>query len=290
MFDGQAEARVKWAQRREFNTAAILYDLIPIFHPELCDPDVCSGFPPYLKAVAEVDAVWSISDYTLSEFSRYLAQRQEQLPRIHQAIHLPGQFGEQPRNQSNEPFIPSEEIRILFVSTLEPRKNHRRFLQAYRMLRERRPELGLRLVLIGNRYAGAPEIANEVQALTERDSSVEWPGTVDDDRLASEFRRCTFTVYPSLVEGYGLPILESLWMGRPCVVHKGGVMRELADPGGCTTVDMTNPAEIAQALEQLSTDRSLLRRLRMEALQRNIATWRDYADTVAQRLCALGEK
>ena len=69
MFDGQAEVRVKWAQARGFKMAAILYDLIPIFHPEFCDPDVCSGFPPYLKALAKIDAVWSISDFTLSEFA-----------------------------------------------------------------------------------------------------------------------------------------------------------------------------------------------------------------------------
>ncbi len=287
MFDGQAEARLKWARRRGFKTAAILYDLIPIFYPELCDPDVCSGFPTYLKAVAKVDAVWSISGFTLSEFSRYLTQQQDQLPPIHEAIHLPGQFGEQPRNQNQEYPKQSDEVRILFVSTLEPRKNHKRFLQAYRMLRERRPELPLRLVLIGNRYAGAPEIAEEVQALAQRDSSIEWLGTVDDERLASEFRRCSFTVYPSLVEGYGLPIVESLWMGRPCIAHHGGVMRELATPGGCTTVDMMDPAAIVQSLEQLVTDQSLLQKLRTEALQREIATWRDYADTVAQRLCAL---
>ncbi len=287
MFDGQAQARLKWAEQRGFKTAAILYDLIPIFNPELCDPDVCSGFPPYLKALAQVDAVWTISDFTLSEFSRYLTQQQDQLPPIHEAIHLPGQFGEQPRNQSYEFSNQSDEVRILFVSTLEPRKNHKRFLQAYRLLRERRPELVVRLILIGNRYAGAPDIAEEVQALAQRDSSIEWLGTVDDERLASEFRCCAFTVYPSLVEGYGLPIVESLWMGRPCIAHDGGVMRELAIPGGCTTVDMMEPTAIAQALERLITDQNLLQKLRAEALQRKIANWRDYADTVAQRLYAL---
>jgi len=287
MFDGQAGARLQWARRREFKTAAILYDLIPIFNPELTDPEVCSGFPLYLKTLARVDAVWTISDFTLSEFSRYLAQQQAPLPSLHEAIHLPGQFGEQPRNQGGESSSANNEVRILFVSTLEPRKNHRRLLQAYRLLRERRPELALRLVLIGNRYAGALDIAEEVQALTQRDSSVEWLGTVDDERLASEFRRSSFTVYPSLIEGYGLPIVESLWMGRPCVTHDGGVMRELATPGGCITVDMMDPDAIAQALERISTDQDFLEKLRREALQRNIATWRDYAATIAQRLCEL---
>ena len=142
-------------------------------------------------------------------------------------------------------------------------------------------------MLIGNRYAGAPEIAEEVQALARRDSSIEWLGTVDDERLSAEYERCTFTVYPSLVEGYGLPIVESLWMGRPCIAHEGGVMRELAGPGGCITADMRDSTMIAQAVERLVTDPHLLQRLRTEALQRQISTWQDYASAIAQRLYTL---
>jgi len=287
MFDGQAEARVKWGRSHGFKTAAILYDLIPVFNPELCDQNVCAGFPAYLKALAAIDAVYTISDFTLSEFRRYLGQLGHNLPSTREAIHLPGQFGEQPRQRDQQPDNRDREIRILFVSTLEPRKNHIRFLQAFRTVRERRPGLPLRLVLIGNRYAGAPEIAETVQAAVRQDSNIEWLGTVDDERLASEFGRCSFTVYPSLVEGYGLPIVESLWMGRPCLTHDGGVMRELAAPGGCVMADMTNPDAMAQALEQLATDRNLLEKLRAEALQRKISDWQDYADIMADRLCNL---
>ena len=142
-------------------------------------------------------------------------------------------------------------------------------------------------MLVGNRYAGAPHIAEEVQAAARRDPCIEWLGTIDDVRLASEFRRCAFTVYPSLVEGYGLPILESLWMGRPCLTHDGGVMRELAVPGGCVTADMTDPMAITQALERLVTDQGLLMKLRAEALRREISTWQVYGATIASRLYAL---
>ncbi len=287
MFDGQAEARVKWGNSHGFKTAAILYDLIPIFNPELCDENVCAGFPAYLKALTGLDAVWSISDFTLREFSRYLGKLGNSLPPTHEAIHLPGQFGEQPRQRDARPEGQDREIRILFVSTLEPRKNHMRFLEAFQIVRQSRPELRLRLVLIGNRYAGAPQIAEAVQAAVRQDASIEWLGTVDDERLASEFGRCTFTVYPSLVEGYGLPILESLWMGRPCLTHEGGVMRELAAPGGCVMADMTDPPSIAKALEQLATNLSLREKLREEAVERKILNWQDYAVTIADRLCKL---
>ena len=287
MFDERAKARIQWGRARGFQSATILYDLIPIYHSELCDPTVSSGFPSYLEAVAEADAVWSISEFTSSEFRRYLSATRKSLPRNCEAIHLPGQFGEQLRNPRLRASTSNDEIRMLMVATLEPRKNHIRLLEAYERLRKRRPELGLSLVLVGNRYAGAPEIAESVAAAACRDASIVWLGTVDDERLAAEFEKCDFTVYPSLVEGYGLPIVESLWMGRPCLAHDGGVMRELASEGGCLMADMTNPAAMEDALELLSTDRALLARLQAESLDREISTWRDYADEIANHLCSL---
>ena len=86
-----------------------------------------------------------------------------------------------------------------------------------------------------------------------------------------------FTVYPSLVEGFGLPILESLWLGKPCICHDDGVMAELAAGGGCLTVDMNDPTALARAIEQLATDRSLRDRLSTEARARDIDGWPDYA-------------
>jgi glycosyltransferase involved in cell wall biosynthesis len=291
MFDGQAEARANWGRSREFKCASILYDLIPISHSELCDSSVSAGFPSYLQALGHLDAVWSISDFTLGEFRRYLTSCKQNPPSSLEAIHLPGQFGERPRSQQDTSTDTStsqnHETRMLFVSTLEPRKNHLRLLQAFEMLHERRPDLRLRLVLIGNRYAGALEITEAVEAAARRNPEIEWLGVVDDARAAEEFANCSFTVYPSMVEGYGLPILESLWMGRPCLTHNGGVMQELAAPGGCITADMTDPTEIMLALERMSTDQPMLTRLRAEAFERRIATWQDYADAIANRLYAL---
>jgi glycosyltransferase involved in cell wall biosynthesis len=289
MFDDQAEARASWGRARGFKSAAILYDLIPISRSELCDPVVSAGFPAYLQALGHLDAVWSISDFTLSEFRRYLGDCKQALPASVEAVLLPGQLGDWPRQTHDDSAAPVREIRVLLVSTLEPRKNHIRLLRAWELLRQARPDLRLRLILIGNRYAGAPEIAEAVEAAVRRGIGVEWLGVVDDARMASEFAKCAFTVYPSMVEGYGLPIVESLWMGRPCLTHNDGVMRELAGPGGCVSVDMTNPAAIMQALEQLATNGPMLTRLRAEASERRIATWQEYADEISNRLYELGE-
>jgi len=286
LLDGGASARTDWAKRHGFKFAAVLYDIIPIYQPELCDPNIAAVFPAYLDAILRTDAVWTISGTTQDAFSRYAASRERGMPPVHGVFWLPGQLGEQPRRANPSSNI-EPEIRILCVSTLEPRKNHLRLLEAFGMLRAKRPDLRLRLVLIGNRYAGAPEIADEVEAAAQRDPNIEWQGAVNDQRLADEFDRAAFTVYPSLVEGFGLPILESLWMGRPCLTHNDGVMRDLAVEGGCFMADMTYPHAIMQCLETMATDQELLSRLRRDACSRRIRTWQDYADDIAGGLAAV---
>lgn len=283
LLDGHAISRVEWAKARGFRCAAILHDLIPIYNPELCDPGINQVFPRYLEAILQLDAVWSNSDFTQSELGRYAGSMGKSMPGVCSAVWLPGQLGEQLRrvNSGNNG---SREIRILCVSTLEPRKNHVRLIEAFRMLRSRRPELPLRLILVGNRYAGAPEIADYVEAAQRQDPSIEWQGPTDDGRLASEFDQAAFTVYASLVEGFGLPIMESLWMGCPCLTHSSGVMSELAGHGGCVTSNMNDSASITQALERMATDPVLLAQLRGQACARSIGTWQDYAREIGDRL------
>lgn len=285
-FDGHAQARIDWAKQHGLCSAAIVYDLIPIFHQELCGSNVCSGFPEYLQALASGDAVWSISHHTLEDFKTYVTEKSLRLPRNYETVLLPGQFGDLPRRNGASSGV-EQEVRVVCVSTLEPRKNHLRLLEAFQKLRAKRPELPLRLVLIGNRYASAPEIVQQIEAASQRDAAIEWHGIVDDDRLAKEFAAATFTVYPSLVEGFGLPILESLWMGRPCLTHNQGVMYELAKEGGCITADMTDVNTIQREMERLATDRNLLDELSSHAKNRHIGDWQEYATEIAHRLATL---
>ena len=287
ILDDQAATRIAWARRHGCRTAALLHDLIPHFHREFCDAQVVRAFPGYLRALADVDAIWSNSFDTERAYRAHAEAAGLGMPPSHDVLWLPGQFGTQPRRHDAPADVAGREIRVLCVSTLEPRKNHLRLLEGFRLLLARRPDLPIRLILVGNRYAGSPEIAAEVEQAIRRESRIEWRGITTDEQLAAEFDAADFSVYASLVEGFGLPILESLWMGRPCLTHNAGVMLELATPGGCLPVDMTDAGAIADGIERLASDRDLARRLRQEAQSRPIATWREYADAMSGHLARL---
>lgn len=284
VMDGEANNRIDWASRNGLSTAAILYDLIPIEHPNLCSAELCENFPKYIEALARTDKVIAISQYSLDCFSNYLQRRKLQAPKGMHVAWLPGQLGAAPRVTGCATPGASEAVSIVCVSTIEPRKNHKTLLAAYAQFRRANPDLNARLTLIGNLYHGAEELAAKVRNAVAEDATIVWRGAISDDDLIAEMRTAAFTVYPSLVEGFGLPVLESLWMGKPCVCHNGGVMAELAVGGGCVTVDMGDVDALARTIENLVKNGELRARLAEEAQSREIAVWSDYAKDVSALL------
>lgn len=278
---GSAKQRVAWGRERGFRLAFILHDMLPAYQPEYIDKETVDAFPRYLEAVVQADAIWASSPFTLSEFERYCDARGAVPLGAREAVSPPGNVGE-----ARMPAVPpnTNEIRILCVSPIDPRKNHRGLIEAFEKLRLRRPKLPLRLILVGDECAGAENLANCVREAASHDDRIEWRGAISQTELEGEFADATFTVCPSLVEAFGSPIVESLWMGRPCICHEAGVMAELASDGGCITVDMNDPIELSIAMERLCLDSELISALRRQAATRELDTWSAYGDAIARRL------
>jgi glycosyltransferase involved in cell wall biosynthesis len=283
MLDGNCDARMAWARARGFRTACIFYDMLPISAPEHVSYSVKSAFPAYVDLVRRTDAIWAISKFSLKQLERYCETLPGHALSNRAAVWLPGQFGNFPRTVSHSS-TSSETINILCVSTFEPRKNHMTLIEAFNALRARRPDLPISLRLVGNRYAGAESLFEKIQQASNLDKKIVLLGNITDSLLAPEYERAAFTVYPSLIEGFGLPVLESLWMGSPCICNAAGVMSELAGGGGCLTVDMRSSTELSDAIERLATDRDFLVSLKREAMTRQIPTWKTYSDQIAAGL------
>ena len=92
------------------------------------------------------------------------------------------------------------------------------------------------------------------------------------------------TLFPTIAEGCGLPLLESLWMGRPCVCSDLPVLRENTDGGGCLPVAPNDPAAWKIAIRRIVTDDTLQRRLATEATTRPLPTWSEAARSIVDAL------
>jgi glycosyltransferase involved in cell wall biosynthesis len=285
MLDGRFPERLAWARARGMLVAALLYDLIPVTHSLFCSPDIVARFPEYLEGLAATDAVWAISGESLRQFELHLARHGLPPPPQGEAIWLPAQFSARPR-ATTMPDAPSagQPIIVLCIGSIEPRKNHRILVEAFQALMRRCPDMPLRLVLAGNRFGGADALAEWITRIAREDPRITWTGLLSDECMADLFESAAFTVYPSFVEGYGLPLVESLWIGRPCLCHSGGVMAELAADGGCLAVDMTDLVAVENGLERLARDVGLRRRLTQEALSRKLLHWAAYGAQIGDRL------
>ncbi len=166
--------------------------------------------------------------------------------------------------------------RLLYVARLEPHKNHLRLLTACETLWRERFSFDLHMIGCMAYPDTAWRILRRVKKLQKSRRLVQWEAHVSEAELHAAYRACSFMVFPSLLEGFGLPILESLWHGRPVVCGANGALGEVAAGGGCETVDTTNEITLAAGLRRLLTNRVRYDTLYAETQARSFRTWTDY--------------
>lgn len=144
---------------------------------------------------------------------------------------------------------------VLWVGTIEPRKNLPALLAAFASVADD----GLHLVLAGPAgWGDAPEPPSSVA------SRIHFTGFVSPDDLRALYRGAVATCYPSLLEGFGLPVLESMSQGTPVITSKGTATEEVLGSGahaGGIAVDVGDAGGLAEALAAISTDEVLRDRL-----------------------------
>jgi glycosyltransferase involved in cell wall biosynthesis len=152
---------------------------------------------------------------------------------------------------------------VLAVGTLEPRKNLPRLAEAAR-------RVGVELRVVGARGWGDVEVGGD---------GVRWLGWVPDDELARLYRGARCVAYPSVYEGFGIPVLEAMACGAAVVTSRGGATEEVAN-GAAVLVDPLDPDEIAAGIERAVAEREALARRGLERARS--FTWAAVADaTVA---------
>lgn len=264
MNKGTMEGMIAFARRHGMRVAAIFFDVIPLQRPDLTQRTV-EQHTGYIEALNHCDIIFPISQASANGFREFGGHAP-----MHVAV-LPAEPVTEPRAMEISP--ERAPLNILCVSTLEPRKNHRTLLAAFEAVGG-----DAVLHLAGAEYGGAPEIAESVRAACLRNPRIRWHPDLTAPQLAELYRACDFTIYPSILEGFGLPVMESLWFARPCICADFGVMAENAAGGGCLTVDVRETAALAGAIRTLMEQPELRRRLASEATQRPLRTWQEYVD------------
>jgi glycosyltransferase involved in cell wall biosynthesis len=154
---------------------------------------------------------------------------------------------------------------LLCVSTLEPRKNLPVLLQAYALLRAERHHEDLKLVIAGRKGWLYQDIFAMVTAL-DLQQDVVFTGFVDDEDLPDLYRGARLFVFPSLYEGFGLPILEAMASGVPVIASNTSSMPEVAGDAAIL-VDPRHPQALAEGLRRILAETALRESLQQKGLQ-----------------------
>ncbi len=221
-----------------------VHDLIPVFMPQYHNWKRVLHFKKFLPwYLRKVDAIIAVSNSTKSDLVRYYDIPEAKIHVVHESLQpVEGD------KVSKEPFI-------LYVGTLEPRKNIEGLLEAFAILKSR--GFSHKLVIAGGKGWKYQGIFRTVSRL-HLDSDVVFAGYVSDAEKCSLMRKAELFVYPSFYEGFGLPVLEAMALGTPVVTSNTSSLPEIVGDAGIL-VDPYDVGSIANGIERaLSSSKSLI--------------------------------
>jgi len=163
---------------------------------------------------------------------------------------------------------------VLCVGSFEPRKNQLALLYAAEVLW--REGLSFRLRFVGGSAWGR-EFPKVVRTLRKRGRDIEVQSNIDEWQLQQAYATARFSVFTSVHEGYGLPVVESLAAGTPVITSNFGSLNEIAADGGTLLVDPRDDDQLVAAMRDLLVDEELVAKLAAEIVTRPNRSWADYA-------------
>ena len=276
------------AKRRGARLGAYIYDIIPISHPEYCDVDLIRYFSMAFSEISLViDFALTISDFTRLTVEKYLADngcRQIPMwtvPLAHSLTGPPSTLQSWPKALQR---IEGRDY-VAYVSTIEGRKNHLYVVEAWKRLIAEGVEVP-DLVFVGRKGWRNSALFDLLDSTRNLNGRVHIVHDLSDAELNAVYENCLFTVFTSFVEGWGLPVGESLLHGKPCVVSNTASLPEV----GGDFVEYIDPINLAGGIEvfrKMITDRDYVaeraRNIRENFVRRD---WDDVAEDFVAKVDA----
>lgn len=247
-----------------------VHDLIPILYPEYSNPGEDVRYSQKMNYILEhASGVITNSEATLHDLMHYVHQTQQTMPPATVALLASGI----PRGLPGE--RPMEKPYFVMLSTIEPRKNHMLLLHVWRHLVQTLGEQTPHLVVIGQRGWECENVLDLLDRCQFLKGFVTELSHCQDTDLVTYIHHSQALLYPSFIEGYGLPLIEALTLGVPVIASDIPIFREVAD-----MIEFIDPLDGIQWKEMImdyAQNDSAIRRDQIARIQKyNPPIWREH--------------
>jgi glycosyltransferase involved in cell wall biosynthesis len=234
-------------QCRTARTVVTIHDLMVFRHPEFLLRDWAETNQKQIVAsVKSADAIIAVSEFTKRELIELFGISPQRIKVIANGVS--------DRFHIEHAAVGTEEIKrkyeitkpyVLFVGNIEPKKNISSLIRAFVLLRERF-KYPHQLVIVGKKAWGFPSVRNLVLDLGAK-KEVLFLGVVSDDDVRSLYHGADLFVFPSLFEGFGIPVIEAMACGTPVVASGHTSLAEVVD----TAAVLVDPSDIEDLVDKM---------------------------------------
>jgi glycosyltransferase involved in cell wall biosynthesis len=236
-------AKLIRAQREKLGLrfGLMVYDLVTVRCPEWCERDLAHAFRTWFDDLLPLcDAVFAISQSTAADVTAYARDLGVTLPGAVMPLPLGTSLSGEPPSgvAARSDRQPPAGSYVLFVSTIEARKNHLLMFRIWRRMLDEMPRDQVPTLVFAGRVGWlVNDLMQQIINTDYLSGRLVLIEDASDAEIASLYRGCLFTVYPSFFEGWGLPVTESLAFGKPCLIsdrtslpEAGGNLARYLDP------------------------------------------------------------
>ena len=267
-------------------TFMIVHDLIPIVYPDGCEPKFVKKFTDWIKR-SNPDAYFCVSDYTIKDLRRFrpdLKNKSMYRAYLGASENFKPITNKETISQIKEKYGIKTDKYFLAVSEITARKNLVHLLESFVSFLKDSKVKDISLVLVGPVRKGYEDVAKRIQGLDNIKDKIIQTGFADNEDLAPLYSGATGFIYPSMYEGFGLPVLEAMQCGTPVITCNNTSLPEV---GGDAVLYISgkDKHETAMFLNKLYLDNELRETLRQKGLeQANKFNWQNTADVVIENI------
>ena len=249
-----------------------VHDIVPLIRPELVSSELVLVFAKLLRSnISNSTKIIAVSQATKDDLVRYCQVPAEKITVVYEAarqefqpvgMEMAGPILRKVGIETDEATVPY----FIFVGNIEPKKNVKRLLLAFQQfsMRDRR---GCKLLMIGSEAWGFDDVKDLMKEMIAAEILIH-PGYLPTHELPALFSHAQALMLPSLIEGFGLPVLEAMACGCPVITSDIPCIREIAGDAAIK-IDPLSIEDICQAITKIASDELLRANLRELGLTQN---------------------